>query len=127
MASGPTSAPVMNFAAAATKEQKKPPLLSVQLEGHVLLKIAKHSRDNAAVHPVVTGSLLGLDVGQTLEVTECFPIPVRCCSGCLHMLFNSKVQAHNIHVDDGCLSSFSSSTSNNNISLSDIRVALTLQ
>jgi translation initiation factor 3 subunit H len=67
----------MNFAAAATKEQKKPPLLSVQLEGHVLLKIAKHSRDNAAVHPVVTGSLLGLDVGQTLEVTECFPIPIQ--------------------------------------------------
>ena len=69
------SAP-MNFAAVATKEQKKPPLLSVQLEGHVLLKIAKHSRENAAIHPVVTGSLLGLDVGQTLEVTECFPIPI---------------------------------------------------
>jgi hypothetical protein len=116
----------MNFAAAATKEQKKPPLLSVQLEGHVLLKIAKHSRDNAAVHPVVTGSLLGLDVGQTLEVTECFPIPVRCCSGCLHTSFNSKVQAHNVHVDDGCLSSFSSN-SEKNISLSHILAALTLQ
>lgn len=66
----------LNFAAAATTEQKKPPLLRVQLEGHVLLKIAKHSRENAAVHPVVTGSLLGLDVGQVLEITECFPIPI---------------------------------------------------
>lgn len=72
-----THASGMNFAAVATKETKKPPLLRVQLEGHVLLKIAKHSRENAAVNTVVTGSLLGLDVGQTLEVTECFPIPVR--------------------------------------------------
>lgn len=67
----------LNFAAVAnTKDQKKPPLLRVQLEGHVLLKIAKHSRENAALHPVVTGSLLGLDVGQTLEITECFPVPI---------------------------------------------------
>jgi translation initiation factor 3 subunit H len=66
-----------SFAAAISSEsEKKPPLLSVQVEGHVVLKIAKHSRDNAAVHPVVTGSLLGLDVGQTLEITECFPIPI---------------------------------------------------
>ncbi len=41
----------------------------------MLLKIAKHARDNASVHPVVTGSLLGLDVGDTLEITECFAIP----------------------------------------------------
>lgn len=68
----------MNFLATAKEstQEKKPPLLKVQLEGHVLLKIAKHSRETAAVHPVVTGSLLGLDVGQTLEITECFPIPV---------------------------------------------------
>ena len=49
--------------------------LYIQLEAHVLLKIAKHARDNASVHPVVTGSLLGLDVGDTLEITECFAIP----------------------------------------------------
>ena len=41
----------------------------------MLLKIAKHARDNASIHPVVTGSLLGLDVGDTLEITECFAIP----------------------------------------------------
>lgn len=26
---------------------------------------------------MVTGQLLGLDVGPTLEVTDCFPYPVR--------------------------------------------------
>ena len=52
-----------------------PRVLPLQLESHVLLKIAKHARDNASVHPVVTGSLLGLDVGDTLEITECFAIP----------------------------------------------------
>jgi translation initiation factor 3 subunit H len=70
--------PSLNFLATAKEagSARKPPLLNVQLDGHVLLKIAQHSRDSASIHPVVTGSLLGLDVGQTLEITECFPIPV---------------------------------------------------
>ncbi len=69
----------LNFAAAAQKPatQKKTPLRVVQLEGSVVLKIAKHCKENASATSVVTGQLLGLDVGQTLEVTDCFPFPVR--------------------------------------------------
>jgi len=67
----------MSFASMVQKDQKKPPLLVVQLEGQVLLKIARHCKENATLNTVVTGQLLGLDVEQTLEVTDCFPFPVR--------------------------------------------------
>jgi len=43
----------------------------VQLDGLVLLKMIKHCTEN--VPEVVTGQLLGLDVGEKLEVTNCFP------------------------------------------------------
>lgn len=69
------SAP-MNFAAIAQKDQTKLPLQVVQLEGQVVLKIAKHCKETLNTNAVVTGQLLGLDVGQTLEVTDCFPFPV---------------------------------------------------
>jgi translation initiation factor 3 subunit H len=73
---------VLNFAAAAqNKEQKKAPLRVVQLEGQVVLKIVKHCKENASAVAVVTGQLLGLDVGQTLEVTDCFPFPVSAARG----------------------------------------------
>ncbi|KAL6769389.1 EIF3H [Auxenochlorella protothecoides x Auxenochlorella symbiontica] len=65
----------ISFAQAAQKEQKKAELVSVQVEGQVILKIAKHCREHASGSSVVTGQLLGLDVGQTLEVTDCFPFP----------------------------------------------------
>lgn len=64
-----------SFAAMAQKEQRKPPLRMVQLEGQVLLKISQHCKENSSFNTVVTGQLLGLDVGQTLEVTDCFPFP----------------------------------------------------
>jgi hypothetical protein len=72
----------VSFAAIASKEQKqKAPLQRVQLEGHVVLKIAKHCKESDASlrdsEATVTGQLLGLDVGPTLEVTDCFPYPVR--------------------------------------------------
>ena len=38
------------------------------------LKIIKHCKDS--VPQLVTGLLLGLDIGSTLEVTNCFPFPV---------------------------------------------------
>ena len=41
----------------------------------VALKIIKHCKDS--VPQLVTGLLLGLDIGSTLEVTNCFPFPVR--------------------------------------------------
>lgn len=68
------SAP-LSFAAAASTSSGDGPLKTVQIEGHVLLKILKHCAECAPA--LVTGQLLGLDVGTTLEVTEAFPFPVR--------------------------------------------------
>lgn len=48
-------------------------LSKVQVDGLALLKIAKHCKE--ALPTLVTGQLLGLDIGQTLEVTNCFPFP----------------------------------------------------
>ena len=39
----------------------------------VVLKIIKHCQE--ALPGFVTGQLLGLDIGRTLEVTNCFPFP----------------------------------------------------
>lgn len=39
-----------------------------------LLKIIKHCKEFAP--NLVTGQLLGLDIGSVLEVTNCFPFPV---------------------------------------------------
>lgn len=48
---------------------------AVQLDGQVVLKIVQHCNDS--LPQLVTGQLLGLDVGHTLEVTDSFPFPVR--------------------------------------------------
>ncbi|CAD6253298.1 unnamed protein product [Miscanthus lutarioriparius] len=40
-----------------------------------VLKIIKHCEEFAPA--LVTGQLLGLDVGSVLEVTNCFPFPIR--------------------------------------------------
>jgi len=40
----------------------------------VALKLSKHCKEWAP--QLVTGLLLGLDIGSTLEVTHCFPMPV---------------------------------------------------
>ncbi|KAH0638289.1 hypothetical protein KY289_038204 [Solanum tuberosum] len=60
---------------AATEEAVAPPLRVVQIEGLVILKIIKHCQEFSPA--LVTGQLLGLDVGSVLEVTNCFPFPVR--------------------------------------------------
>lgn len=66
----------LSFAAMAEKKvEDAKPLSKVQLSGHVVLKIAKHCKE--CMPNLVTGQLLGLDVGSTLEVTDCFPFPVR--------------------------------------------------
>ncbi len=49
-------------------------LKTVQLDGQVILKIMQHC--NESLPQLVTGQLLGLDVGHTLEVTDCFAFPV---------------------------------------------------
>jgi len=45
----------------------------VELDGLVVLKIIKHCQQ--ALPGFVNGQLLGLDIGRTLEVTNCFPFP----------------------------------------------------
>ncbi len=71
------AAPPSFAAMAAREQQKKAPLEKVQVEGQVILKIAQHCSQNEGA-TISTGQLLGLDVGGTLEVTDCFPYPVRC-------------------------------------------------
>uniref|UniRef100_A0A251TIE6 Eukaryotic translation initiation factor 3 subunit H n=6 Tax=asterids TaxID=71274 RepID=A0A251TIE6_HELAN len=70
------SAPSRSFLqVAATEEAVAPPLRVVQIEGLVILKIIKHCTEFS--NALVTGQLLGLDVGSVLEVTNCFPFPIR--------------------------------------------------
>jgi len=45
----------------------------VQLDALVVLKIIKHCQESFP--DLVTGQLLGLDIANTLEVTNCFPFP----------------------------------------------------
>jgi translation initiation factor 3 subunit H len=49
------------------------PLRQIQLDALVVLKIIKHCRE--ALPSLVTGQLLGLDVDDKLEITNCFPFP----------------------------------------------------
>ena len=71
------AAPI-SFAAMAERKTEDLPLRVVQLDAHVVLKIVKHCKEGFPT--LVTGQLLGLDVGQTLEVTDCFPFPVSSCA-----------------------------------------------
>ncbi|CAM6108845.1 unnamed protein product [Calypogeia fissa] len=68
-------APVRSFAQAAATEEVAVPLRVVQIDGLVVLKIVKHCKESAPA--LVTGQLLGLDIGSILEVTNCFPFPSR--------------------------------------------------
>ncbi|KAL6188917.1 hypothetical protein ACLB2K_040308 [Fragaria x ananassa] len=64
-----------SFLQVAATEEVAPPLRVVQIEGLVILKIIKHCKEFSP--NLVTGQLLGLDVGSVLEVTNCFPFPAR--------------------------------------------------
>lgn len=44
----------------------------VEVDSLVLIKVLKHCRDNYPT--AVNGQLLGMDVGEVLEVTNCFPL-----------------------------------------------------
>jgi hypothetical protein len=65
---------------AATSAPQETAVRSVQLDAQVVLKIMQHC--DGALPNIVTGQLLGLDVGAMLEVTDCFPFPVRHCAAC---------------------------------------------
>ncbi|KAJ4711283.1 Eukaryotic translation initiation factor 3 subunit H [Melia azedarach] len=62
-------------AASADEVQHPPPFSIVQIEGLVILKIIKHCKEFSPT--LVTGQLLGVDVGSVLEVTNCFPLPIQ--------------------------------------------------
>lgn len=47
----------------------------VQVDGLVALKIIKHCQEDGSSSELVTGFLVGLVVGTTLEITNCFPLP----------------------------------------------------
>jgi translation initiation factor 3 subunit H len=67
--------PMRSFAQAAATEETVVPLRVVQVDGLVALKIIKHCKE--CMPALVTGQLLGLDIGSILEVTNCFPFPGR--------------------------------------------------
>jgi len=48
-------------------------LATVELEALVVMKIIKHCHEN--LPQLVTGQLLGLDIKNTLQVTDCVPFP----------------------------------------------------
>ncbi|PKU76751.1 Eukaryotic translation initiation factor 3 subunit H [Dendrobium catenatum] len=64
-----------SFLQAVATEEVAPPLRVVQMEGLAVLKIIKHCKEFSPA--LVTGQLLGLDVGSVLEITNCFPFPTR--------------------------------------------------
>ncbi len=41
----------------------------------VALKVIKHCEEEGSSSELVTGFLVGLVVGKTLEITNCFPLP----------------------------------------------------
>eukprot|EP00244_Chara_vulgaris_P009815 TRINITY_DN429_c1_g1_i1.p1 TRINITY_DN429_c1_g1~~TRINITY_DN429_c1_g1_i1.p1 ORF type:complete len:355 (+),score=68.83 TRINITY_DN429_c1_g1_i1:309-1373(+) len=69
------AAATRSFAQAAAAAEQEMPLRVVRVDGLVALKIIKHCKE--CVPALVTGQLLGLDIGSTLEVTNCFPFPNR--------------------------------------------------
>lgn len=69
--SSTTGQNISNIMEGAANEDSPPTV--VQLDGLVVLKIIKHCKEN--LPELVTGQLLGLDIGNTLEVTNCFPFP----------------------------------------------------
>jgi len=70
----------LNFAASLGKKAKEElPITNVQVEGLVVAKIVKHCRE--CLPTFVTGQLLGLDIGSTLEITYSFPFPTKAEDG----------------------------------------------
>lgn len=67
------AAPI-SYANVHERKQEDKALRLVTLEGSVVLKIVKHCQESQP--SLVTGQLLGLDIGSSLEVTDCYPFPV---------------------------------------------------
>ena len=52
-----------------------PPHAHTRIHVQVVLKIIKHCQEEGSGSELVTGCLVGVVVGTTLEVTNCFPLP----------------------------------------------------
>jgi len=70
---GASSSGAAQPAAAPPQSPARPQIDHVELDGLVVLKIVKHCQQ--ALPTFVTGQLLGLDIGRSLEVTNSFPFP----------------------------------------------------
>jgi translation initiation factor 3 subunit H len=64
-------APAADINVAATGVDAPPLISTVKLEGLVVLKIIKHCQENFPM--TVMGQLLGMDIDDTLEITNCYP------------------------------------------------------
>jgi len=63
-----------NNTPAPNTAQRKHKLEKIKIDSAVALKVVKHARDN--LNRSINGIVLGLDFKGTLEITECFPIPL---------------------------------------------------
>jgi translation initiation factor 3 subunit H len=57
------------------EEEIKTPITVVSVDGLALLKIINHCTEKIPVQ--VSGTLLGLNVKNKLEISNCFPLPTR--------------------------------------------------
>jgi translation initiation factor 3 subunit H len=64
-------APVADVSGSGMTNDEPPLISKVKLEGLVVLKIIKHCQENFPM--TVMGQLLGMDMGDTLEITNCYP------------------------------------------------------
>jgi len=88
----------------------------VQLDALVVVKIIAHAKDN--LPDLVTGQLLGLDVGNTLEITNSFPFPNRIAEteeetetesmGGAEYQLEMMVRLREVNVDDNTVGWYSS-------------------
>jgi translation initiation factor 3 subunit H len=57
------------------EEEMNTPISLISIDGMALLKIINHCTEKIPVQ--VSGTLLGLNIRDKLEVSNCFPLPTR--------------------------------------------------
>ena len=83
-----------------------PSLFHILLFCQVLLKIIKHCTESLPT--LVSGSILGLEVGETLEVTNCYPFPAEQVAGESYQIDMMKMYRA-VNVDNNCVGWYRSS------------------
>eukprot|EP01128_Nolandella_sp_AFSM9_P012442 TRINITY_DN9285_c0_g1_i1.p1 TRINITY_DN9285_c0_g1~~TRINITY_DN9285_c0_g1_i1.p1 ORF type:complete len:353 (+),score=98.30 TRINITY_DN9285_c0_g1_i1:982-2040(+) len=79
----------------------------VEIDALVALKIINHSKSNLPT--LVTGQLLGLNLGPSLEVTDAFPLPFKQESGGVSYDLEMLTRLQNIGVDNNTVGWYQSS------------------